>query len=100
MELLAELWKANIRAEADYSNDFEQNPNASIKEAESMLMVNGFAVHKTLIQKMKKNAGERKSTTVTAKKNQPAGILTEKIREIVREEIAETIKSELAKLLS
>ena len=79
---------------------FEQNPNASIKEAESMLMVNGLVVHKTLIQKIKKNAGKRKSPTVAAKKNQPAGTLTEKIREIVREEIAETIKSELAKLLS
>lgn len=79
---------------------FEQNPNASVKEAESMLMMNGFVVHKTLIQKVKKNADKRKNTTVTAKKNQPAGTLTEKIREIVREEIAETIKSELAKLLS
>lgn len=78
---------------------FEQNPNASVKEAESMLMVNGLVVHNSLIQKMKKNAGKRKST-VAAKKNQPAGTLTEKIREIVREEIAETIKSELAKLLS
>ena len=46
---------------------FEQNPNASIKEAESMLMVNGLAVHNSLIQKMKKNAGKRKSTTVDRK---------------------------------
>ena len=28
MELLAELWRSNIRSEADYSNDFEQNPNS------------------------------------------------------------------------
>ena len=79
---------------------FEQNPNASVKETENMLMMNGLSVHNSLIQRIKKNAGRRKNTTVAAKKNQPAGTLTEKIREIVREEIAETIKSELAKLLS
>ena len=29
MELLSELWRANIRAEADYSNNYDQNPKAA-----------------------------------------------------------------------
>jgi maltodextrin utilization protein YvdJ len=80
MELLAELWKANIRAEADYSNDYEQNPNSMPKAR--------FLV--TLKKVMKKASGNTATKMIKVHDNE-----LKVQREETRETLIEYIKSRL-----
>jgi histidyl-tRNA synthetase len=83
MELLAELWKANIRAEADYSNDYEQQSQGTHQRARFLV---------TFKKVNKKAIGNASTKMIKVHDNE-----LKVQREETRETLVEYLKSRLLK---
>lgn len=79
---------------------FEEFPNSSVADAESFLAVNGMSAHKTLIQKIRNKKAKNPVVTNKTKPENVDSTIKEKIREIIRQELADALKSEIAKLFN